>query len=124
MSLVDFYSETRARFPEITSKADQEQDRLLGDVSPDFAYLWFESLANALNAEMVRGLSYSVYAELVDFISRQYSVGSKEVKGCIDVAFTENLFWRVPADKARPFWDGLPDNLKNLYVAFHGHGPF
>ena len=46
--------------------------------------------------------------------------GEKDLKKAIDVAFVENLFWQVPKDKLKPYWESLPKNLQNLYIGFHG----
>lgn len=50
-------------------------------------------------------------------------VGSDDVKNAIHIAFTENLFWQIPARKALPYWETLPKNLQALYIGFHGHAP-
>ncbi|WP_459874025.1 DUF7674 family protein [Endothiovibrio diazotrophicus] len=46
-----------------------------------------------------------------------------EVRNCIDVAFTENLFWQVKEENATPHWELLPSNLRDLHVGFHGRTP-
>ena len=40
MTLLEFYNETRQKFPEVTEKADKEHIRLWGEVDPKFAYSW------------------------------------------------------------------------------------
>lgn len=123
MSVLDFYNVTRTNYPDVTEKADKEHIRMWDEIDPEFAYSWFESLANALNIEMTSNVEVEKHKKLLEFISAKYRTGEKEVKNCIDVAFTENLFWEVPAIKAEPYWKTLPENLKELYIDFHGKEP-
>lgn len=123
MPVLDLYYETREKFPEITEKADREHIRNWGDIDPEFAYSWFESLANALNKEMSREISPQNYLGVFWYLSASFCNGDKEVRNCIDVAFTENLFWRVTVVQAEPYWELLPSNLKDLYVNFHYRTP-
>ena len=123
MPVLEFYYETRKKFPVITEKADREHIRNWGDLDPEFAYSWFESLASVLNKEMRREVSPDKYSGVFKYMSTSFNNGDKEVRNCIDAAFTENLFWQVAADKAEPYWKLLPDNLKELYVNFHHKKP-
>ena len=123
MDVLDFYNDTRVKFPEITEKADKKHIEMWGEINPEFAYSWFESLANALNAEMFRGVDPSKHKELFNYISARFKTGSEKVKNCIDVSFAENLFWKVPGLKAKPYWVLFPSNLRELYVKFHGKEP-
>jgi len=59
----------------------------------------------------------------LEYISTQYKTGDEKIKDCIDVAFVENLFWRVPTEERISYWEGLPENLKELYVNFHQSKP-
>ena len=79
--------------------------------------------ANAVNEEMFQGAEAMKYKELFNYISSSFNAGDKEVKNCIDVSFTENLFWKVPSLKAKPYWEIFPINLRELYVNFHGNEP-
>jgi len=119
MGVLGFYNVIRDKYPGVTEIADKEHIQIWGDVDPEFAYSWFESLANALNKEMTEGVDAEKYKGLLNFISAHFQAEDEEVKNCIDVAFTENLFWQVPAVKAEVYWKILPDNLKELYVNFH-----
>jgi len=56
-------------------------------------------------------------------MSEQFENGNSEVKDCIDVAFVENLFWRVSREGTEIFWKNMPVTLKSLYVGFHGRPP-
>ena len=123
MGVLELYNETRARFPAITARADEEHIRRWDEIEPEFAYSWFESLANALNTQMEQGVDPEEHQALFDFLSSKFDVGDEHVKDCIDVSFTENLFWRVASSKAKPYWLCLSANLKELYVRFHGKTP-
>lgn len=123
MKVLDFYSKTRSEFPGITEKADEIHIGIWGEIDPEFAYSWFESLAIALNGEMMQDVDANRYKELFFHISSNFNAGDKEVRNCIDVAFTENLFWRVPAMKAVPYWAIVPEELRKLYVSFHRREP-
>ncbi len=123
MTVLDLYSEVRKRFPEIAQKADEEHMRVWDEIDPDFAYSWFESISNALNSEMQKGVDANKYKELFEYFKSQYLLGDDKVKDCIDVSFTENLFWDVKPEKAKSYWVIFPDLLKELYVKFHRHTP-
>lgn len=123
MPVNDLYYLAREKLAEIVPSADKEHIRIWGEVDDEYAYSWFESLANAVNKKMVKGDSPLKHSYVFRLMSAQYNQGDKEVKNCIDVAFTENLFWNVPAEKAEPYWLILPTNLKELYIAFHHRTP-
>jgi hypothetical protein len=123
MSVLDLYEECRKTFPDITKKADVEHVQQWGELSKEFAYSWFENLANAINREMLNEIPAKEYKDLFEFMRSQFMFGEEKVKNCIDVAFTENLFWNVPKDKANDYWVLFPDILKDLYVNFHHRKP-
>lgn len=100
---LDLYNAVRSTFPEITAKADREHIRYWGELDSEFAYSWFQSLANTLNAEMCKGTNHENYSGLFIFISNNLENCTKEIHTCIDVSFTENLFWQVPGEKAAPY---------------------
>ncbi|MGE8496275.1 MAG: DUF7674 family protein [Pseudomonas sp.] len=118
------YLSVRSHFPEIAHKADREYSRYWDDMEPQHAYSWFQSLANALNAQMCKGVNPEHFSALFIFISNSLENCPEEIHTCIDVSFTENLFWQVPGEKAEPYWYALPEPLKQLYLSFHRHVPF
>ena len=122
-AVLDLYNSVRSNFPDIAAKADREHIRYWGELDPEFAYSWFQSLANALNVEMRKGTSYENYSKLFTFISNSLVNCTKEIYICIDVSFTENLFWQVPGEKAAPYWQALPEPIKELYLGFHRRAP-
>lgn len=123
MSVLKMYSEFRTEFPNIATKADEIHIEFWGSLDPEYTYSWFESLAKALNREMRNGVEATTYKGVFEYFRKAYLFGGDEAKNCIDVSFTENLFWRVQPEKAIEYWSILPDLLKGLYVNFHNRTP-
>jgi len=121
-SILQFYRKTRERFATVVDKTDKEHLKSW-ELDDEYAYSWFQSLANMLNAEMQKQVGLDVAETLFDYMREQFSTGSPEVQNCIDVSFVENLVWRVSSEKARPYWLRIPDLLKNLYLEFHRSPP-
>lgn len=122
MSIDDLFAEVHDSFRTIAEAADRHYERQFGADSPVYAYSWFESLANALNLEMSRGIDPKTHRGLLARLERALN-SSEEVFRCLDVAFVENLFWQVPAAKAEPYWELLPVRFKALYQDFHHRTP-
>ena len=123
MGLADLYRAIRACFPELADKADAQHQRLCGSLDAEDPFLWFESLAKALNSEMDAEVDATKYLPLLQMLGNAIDTGTEELIGCIDVGFMENLFWQVASKKAQPYWDLTPDRLKRFYVAFFGYSP-
>lgn len=125
MDLDTFFRKIKETYPEISAKADKVYDEYWNRlVQMEFSsYAWFESLANALNSEMKKKVVADNYQALLKTISEEYDLGENGVMNAIDVAFVENLFWQVQRDDAQPYWEVMPDNLKELYVGFHRQEP-
>ncbi|WP_428818610.1 DUF7674 family protein [Microbulbifer sp. MCCC 1A16149] len=125
MDLDTFCRKIKETYPEISAKTDKIYDDYWNRlVQMEFSsYAWFESLANTLNSEMKKKVVADNYQTLLKTISKEYDRGESGVMKAIDVAFVENLFWQVQCDDAQPYWDVMPDNLKELYVGFHGQEP-
>lgn len=115
MSVLNMYDDFRVKFPAITKKADEEHIKCWEVIDPEFAYAWFESLAKAINQDMHKGVAAQQYKDVFEFLRKQYLFGDNKVKDCIDVSFTENLFWQVQSSNAEHYWLLLPDLLKDLY---------
>lgn len=123
MPVLDLYNTVRTKFPAISDRADRVHVAQWGELDPELAYSWFESLASALNAEMRQQVAFAVHAPLFDFISGTLAQADDAVLKCIDVAFVENLFWQVPSAQCAAYWQPLPQRLKALYLAFHRREP-
>jgi len=125
MSRDKFCEEVKAKFPIISAKADKEYLRRWGDFKSDlYSYIWFESLANALNAEMNKGILPKEFQELFLFVSSSFLKGDEDIKKAIDVAFFENLYWNVSSTASELHWNHFPGVLQKLYLDFHGKKPF
>jgi hypothetical protein len=122
-TVLDLYNAVRAKFPALRETADKIHVRQWGELAPEFAYSWFESLAYALNGEMSRQVDFSVHERLFGYISGVFPGAAEPVRKCIDVAFVENLFWQVPSAKCAPYWERLPPRLRELYLDFHRREP-
>jgi hypothetical protein len=123
MTLVELYTAVREKFPVVSRKADDLHMKLWGDPDEESAFVWFESLANALNIEMAAGSDPLHHVPLLNFMDGAFSGGSVELRNCLDVSFMENLFFGVVSSKAKPYWKITPNRLRDLHVAFHGRGP-
>ena len=123
MTLSDFYHAVRDACPELTAAADILHIETWGELGEDRAFNWFERLAKALNLEMARSIDPATAKALFDLLGNEHRTAQNDVKKCIDVSLMENLFWQIPAQKAVSFWHVLPENLKTLYVNFHGRSP-
>jgi hypothetical protein len=120
----DLLHNVREKFPEISELADSLHIKMWGTFNEsDDSYIWFESLANAINIHMSRGIDPVQHETLFSYIAGAHANGSREVKECIDVSFTENLFWQVKPMAVEPYWTALPESLKELYLGFHHKAP-
>ena len=122
-AIPDLYLAVRSAFPDMAAKADRDYFEQWGERLPEDEYSWFQSLANALNAQMRKRVAAADHRALFEFINRALRDCSAEVARCIDVSFVENLFWQVPADQAQGYWQQLPGPLKQLYLQFHSRPP-
>lgn len=112
------------KFPAISSLADSIYRERWGDgVDAGDECVWFEALAEAINAEMSGDVHYSVHEPLFNFMSGAFATSPGPVQNCIDVAFVENLFRQVPSAKCAPYWAPLPLRLRQLYMDFHHRAP-
>lgn len=123
MTLPELYNSVRERFPLISQKADGLHIQLWGPPEAGSPYVWFESLANAINLEIAAEVDPADYKALLNFLDKALASGSAELRDCLDVSFMENLFWRVACVKARPYWEVTPKRLREFHVALHGKGP-
>lgn len=125
MDLDAFCNTIKKHHPDISNKADKLYDKYWNDlIEMEFSsHSWFESLANALNSEMKKGVPPQNYVSLLNEISQGFINAQSDVKEAIDVAFVENLYWQVREVDAKPYWDIMPNILKQLYIEFHERTP-
>src|SRR5262245_25147300 len=122
-TVLELFVATREHFPELASRADKLHVRRWDELDAEFAHVWFESLAQNINADMTADLPSQDHEALFSYLASVFDSGSEQVRSCIDVSFVENLFWEVPPEKAERYWLPLPQRLKDLYVAFHQRSP-
>ena len=123
MSVEEMYEDFRNQYPEWAKFADARHMELLGTVEAIGAFLWFESLAGALNAQMGIPEKRAEIAAIFRYFEERFHIGGNEVRKCIDVSFVENLFWGVRPNHAIPAWADLPKKLQQLYIDFHSQPP-
>ncbi|AOT08843.1 DUF7674 family protein [Pseudoalteromonas luteoviolacea] len=123
MNVLDMFYEFRKRFEEVTQKADREHIFCWGELDPEYAYSWFESVAKAINIDMMCDVEATQYLDVFEYFEKKCINGNHEIRGCIDASFSENLFWQVPREKAHSYWAVLPNLLKDFYVGFHNCKP-
>jgi hypothetical protein len=120
--IAQFYRETRDRFPSILAETDKLHLQTW-DMDDEWAYMWFHSLADMLNANMRKNASLDIAGSIFGYMRDRFMTGCGEVRNCIDVSFVENLFWQVTPDRSGPYWARMPDLLKRLYLGFHSKPP-
>ena len=120
--VVQFYRETRDRFPGILAETDNVHLKTW-EVADEDAYMWFHSLADTLNENMRKGTRLDIAGSIFDYMRDCFMTGSGEVRNCIDVSFVENLFWQVSPARAHMYWTRMPELLKALYLGFHSEPP-
>lgn len=123
MDVEEMYEDFRNQFPKFTKAADARHRAILGSVEHEAPFLWFESLAGALNAQMGVPIQHTEFAAIFMYFDMKFRTGSKEEKNCNDVSFVENLFWEVSPKNAAPVWATLPKKLQQLFIDFHGRPP-
>lgn len=82
-------------------------------------FLWLESLADVTNALIRQRNEYELGRHL-QFFSWQFDNGTESVKNCIDVSYVENLAWNLGAEDKEWVWPLIPENLRQLHMAFWG----
>jgi hypothetical protein len=107
----------------LAAKADCVYLERFVDDGFELDFLWFECLADVLNAEMATRTPYEIHAAFFEFLSDRVTEGREKIYECIDVAIVENMFFDVKVTDAKPYWKNLPKSLKVLYLGFHGHPP-
>ena len=120
-----FCAEIKSKFPVISTKAEKLYRHFWRDIGSElYSYTWFESLANAINGEMNKGVNPKEYENFFLVIANAFIHGDDDVKKAIDVAFVENLFFGVSSNASELYWNSLPEVIKNLYFNFHRRRPY
>ncbi|MGB3471475.1 MAG: hypothetical protein WBA51_11690 [Erythrobacter sp.] len=123
MDTATLYDTFRLQHPDLAAATDRRHAAFWETGKTGVSYLWFESLANELNAWMRDGEKHAAIGAAFKYLDQAFRRGDAEVRDWIDVGLVENLFWQVPAKHAGPVWPLLPPSLQQLYIAFHHHLP-
>lgn len=59
----------------------------------------------------------------LQFMAQRHRTGTPKEREVIDVYYAEALFWQASRTAIEQGWPLVPDNLKALYVRFHGKPP-
>jgi hypothetical protein len=123
MDVLGMYHDFRDRFPDITRSADAKHIEVWGSVDDETPYIWFESLAGAINDQMIASGEVTNLSSIFSFFDERLRGSDEKIKNCIDVSFVENLFWEVQPSSAAKAWDAMPHSMQQLYVGFHSRPP-
>ncbi len=124
MNTFTLVKDVQTKFPELAASANQEHIYKFNDEDFDLDSLWFESFANSVNRAMSSANGLETCKLVFNYFSEVYEKEDPEIRNCIDVSFVENLFWNVSSENSEIYWQYLPENLKHLYLGFHGRVPF
>ena len=109
-----FLGDICAAFPEMRSRMERHEDFMSTARMQEFA----EATTEAFGAgDTRRALDY------LGFMSARLSEDNSKEFEYIDVYYVENLFWPRGTEAARVGWPLVPENLKSLYLNFHGRPP-
>lgn len=101
-------------FPEIRARMARHQDFMTSAKLEEFAQATTEAFAEG---ELRRGMAYA------DFVSQRLNPAHLAEYEYLDTYYVEHLFWPEDLAAAHAGWPLLPDNLKALYLGFHGVAP-
>ena len=110
-----FLNDICEAFPEIRPRMDKHDDFMTTAKMEEFANATTEAFDEDNTKRAIEYLS---------FMSRRLNKDShpKEYE-FIDVYYMENLFYPQGSLAAKIGWPFVPDNLKALYIGFHGKAP-
>ena len=123
MSVLEMYRDVRKTFPELTRAADVRHIEIWDSVDDETAFIWFESLASAVNDQMAEQKQKTDLAAVFNYFEGKLQGNDEGVTRCIDVSFVENLFSGVTSKPAAVAWAKMPKTMQKLYLGFHGRPP-
>lgn len=109
-----FLAEIWTTFPEVRARMESHDEAMPTSRMEEFANATTEAFANG---DIVRAGAY------LSFMSKRAEKCTPVEFEFIDVYYVENLFWPHGTAAARVGWRHVPDNLKKLFVDFHGRSP-
>ncbi len=106
-----FLAEVKSAFPELAPEINAQHGQLHFEVS---------ALRQYVERKIADG-DREVVARIFSVAEKFYFNGDAKLKNAIDVSFVEEMnFTSSKKCDRRWAWDSFPDELKQLYVAFHG----
>ncbi|WP_105167456.1 DUF7674 family protein [Pseudoalteromonas sp. T1lg23B] len=109
-----FIEEIKTRFPEVTALMKKHESWAFTSLMEEFANLTTTKLNTGNLEDAQRYLLY---------MSEKLKVATPTEHEYIDVYYVEHLFWQGTQQGIANGWPLLPENLKALYLDFHGKPP-
>ncbi|WP_039987676.1 DUF7674 family protein [Paraglaciecola mesophila] len=109
-----FLKEIRTKFPDVVTLMEKHESWAL-------TFL-MEELANLTTILFNQG-NLEEALEQLQYMSEKLDTATKAEFEYIDVYYTEHLFWKGTKEGIERGWPLVPDNLKKLYLDFHGKPP-
>ena len=109
-----FLKEIRTKFPDVVPLMEKHESWALTFLMEEFANLTTILLNQGDLEEALEQLQY---------MSEKLDTATKAEFEYIDVYYTEHLFWKGTKEGIKRGWPLVPDNLKKLYLDFHGKPP-
>jgi hypothetical protein len=115
MSVQKFLEDICTAFPEIRPLMDKHDEYMTTSKMEAFGEA--TTLAFSRNGDPKKGAAY------LNFMSKRLNNATPEEAKYIDTYYTEVLFHESSEKAISIGWPLVPQNLKDLYIKFHGYQP-